>query len=115
MTRGEIVRLSGNVDRDEARALDGVMRDVAIGPAPVVVVDISAVEEVNGALLGVLVRATRWVSWRNGRMVIVCRSDELRRGLEVAGLDHDAEVRTAWPDVSSEPRARSRSGTPARP
>ena len=100
--------LSGTVHRDEARAVDSLIRGIALSPTPSVVIDISAVDEVNGALLGALVRATRWIGWRNGRVEIVCERDDLRRGLEVAGLDHLAEI-------SAEPRARSRSGTPAPP
>jgi anti-anti-sigma factor len=112
---GSIVRLSGIVDRAMARRLDTVMRDIALGPAPAVIIDIAEVDEVNGALLGVLVRTTRWVGWRNGRTVIVCPSDDLRRGLEIAGLDHLAEVHRSWPVVSPEPPARLRRETPARP
>ena len=103
-----VLVLSGTVHRDEARVLDSLMRGVALSPTPAAVIDISAVDEVNGALLGMLVRATRWIGWRNGRLEIVCGRDDLRRGLEVAGLDHLAEI-------SAEPRARSRSGTPAPP
>jgi anti-anti-sigma regulatory factor len=93
--------VSGTVHRDEARVLDSLMRGIALSPTPAVTIDISAVDEVNGALLGSLVRATRWISWGNGRVVIVCVRDDLRRGLEVAGLDHLAEI-------SSVPPARSR-------
>jgi anti-anti-sigma regulatory factor len=103
-----VLVLSGTVHREEARVIDSLMRGVALSPMPAVVIDISGVDEVNGALLGALVRATRWIGWRNGRVEIVCARDDLRRGLEVAGLDHLAEV-------SAEPRARSRSGTPAPP
>ena len=100
--------LSGTIHREEARVIDSLMRGVALAAAPTVTIDISAVDEVNGALLGALVRATRWIGWRNGRVKIVCARDDLRRGLEVAGLDHLAEV-------SAGPRAGSRSGTPAPP
>jgi anti-anti-sigma regulatory factor len=106
--RDGVLVLSGTIHREEARALDSLMRGVALSPAPGAVIDISGVDEVNGALLGALVRATRWIGWRNGRVEIVCGRDDLRRGLEVAGLDHLAEI-------SAEPRARSRSGTPAPP
>jgi anti-anti-sigma factor len=112
---GSTVRVTGTVDRTMARKLNTVMRDVALGPAPVVVIDIEGVEEVNGALLGVLVRTTRWVGWRNGRTVIVCPSDELRRGLEIAGLDHLAEVHATWPEVSPKTPGRLRLETPVRP
>ena len=93
--------VSGTVHREEARVLDSLTRGIALSPTPAVTIDISGVDEVNGALLGTLVRATRWLSWGNGRVVIVCARDDLRRGLEVAGLDHLAEV-------SSVPPARSR-------
>jgi anti-anti-sigma factor len=108
-TYGEgVLVLSGAIHREEARAVDSLMRSIALSPTPAVTIDISEVDEVNGALLGALVRATRWIGWRNGRVVIVCPREDLRRGLEVAGLDHLAEI-------SAEPRARSRSGTPAPP
>jgi anti-anti-sigma regulatory factor len=93
--------VSGTVHREEASVLDSLTRGIALSPTPAVTIDISEVDEVNGALLGALVRATRWISWRNGRVVIVCPREDLRRGLEVAGLDHLAEV-------SSGPPARSR-------
>ncbi len=103
-----VLVIDGTVHREEARVLDSLMRGVALSPAPDAVIDISGVNEVNGALLGLLVRATRWIGWRNGRVEIICERDDLRRGLEVAGLDHLAEL-------TPEPRARSRSGTPAPP
>ena len=103
-----VLVLSGTIHREEAHVLDSLMRGVALSAAPAAVIDISGVDEVNGALLGVLVRTTRWIGWRNGRVVIACAREDLRRGLEVAGLDHLAEV-------SAEPRARPRSGTPAPP
>jgi anti-anti-sigma factor len=103
-----VLVLSGTIHRDEARVLDSLMRGVALSPTPAAVIDISDVDEVNGALLGVLVRTTRWIGWRNGRVEFVCTREDLRRGLEIAGLDHLAEV-------SAAPRARSRSGTPAPP
>jgi anti-anti-sigma regulatory factor len=103
-----VLVLSGTVHREEARVLDSLMRGVALSTTPTAVIDISDVDEVNGALLGMLVRATRWIGWRNGRVEIVCGRDDLRRGLEVAGLDHLAEL-------SAAPRARSRLGTPAPP
>ena len=103
-----VLVLSGTIHREEARVLDSLMRDVALSDTPAAVIDMSDVDEVNGALLGALVRATRWIGWRNGRVEIVCSRDDLRRGLEVAGLDHLAEI-------SAEPRARSRSGTRAPP
>jgi anti-anti-sigma factor len=112
---GTVLVLHGAIDRERARALESILRDVALSPTPTAVLDISDVDEVNGALLGLLVRATRWIGWRNGRTVIVCGRDDLRRGLEVAGLDHLAEVRAQWPEVTAERRARFRSGTPAPP
>jgi anti-anti-sigma factor len=96
-----LLEVSGTVHREEARVLDSLMRGVALSDTPALTIDISGVDEVNGALLGTLVRATRWIGWRNGRVVIVCPRADLRRGLEVAGLDHLAEI-------SAEPRARSR-------
>jgi anti-anti-sigma factor len=107
---GTVVKLSGTVDRATADSLNATMRDIAQAATPEVIIDIADVDEVNGALLGVLVRTTRWVGWRNGRTVIVCPRADLRRGLEIAGLDHLAEVHSSWPELN-----RSRPGTPAQP
>jgi anti-anti-sigma regulatory factor len=57
-----------------------------------VVIDISRVEEVNGALIGALLRGSRRLAWRNRRLTIVCPQPELRRSLEIAGLDELADV-----------------------
>ncbi len=110
-----MVVLTGTVDRTTARAADQLIRAIAVEPSPVAVIDISRVDEVNGALLGVLVRATRRVGWRNGRTIIVCPRDDLLSGLQIAGLDHLADVRPSWPELSAEPAARPRPRTPERP
>ena len=60
-------------------------------------IDISHVEEVNGALIGALLRASRRLAWRNRRLTIVCEPADLRRRLEIAGLDELADVTAQLP------------------
>ena len=88
----QLIVVRGLVDRDAAQEIDVMIRHGASDPPAGVVIDISRVEEVNGALIGALLRASRRLAWRNRRLVIVCEHAELRRRLEIAGLDELADV-----------------------
>lgn len=87
----EIV-VRGTVDRDAAREIDFLVRHGMWEPPAGVVIDISQVEDVSGALIGALLRASRRLAWRNRRLRIVCPGVELRRRLEMAGLDELADL-----------------------
>ena len=88
----ELIVVHGVVDRDAAREIDLLVRRVASDPPTGVLIDISRVDEVNGALIGALLRASRKLAWRNRRLTIVCEHPDLRRRLEIAGLDELADV-----------------------
>ena len=88
----QLIVVRGVVDRDAAREIEFIIRHGASEPAAGVVIDISRVDEVNGALIGALLRASRRLAWRNRRLTIVCEHAELRRRLEIAGLDELADV-----------------------
>jgi anti-anti-sigma factor len=88
----QLIVVRGLVDRDAAREIDVLIRHGASAPPAGVVIDISHVDEVNGALIGALLRASRRLAWRNRRLTIVCEHAELRRRLEIAGLDELADV-----------------------
>jgi anti-anti-sigma factor len=87
----------GAVDRDAARGIDFLIRHGMWEPATGVVIDITQVEDMSGALIGALLRASRRLAWRNRRLTIVCPRPELQRRLEIAGLDELAEVTAALP------------------
>jgi anti-anti-sigma regulatory factor len=89
---GQLVVVRGIVDREAAREIDLLIRHGTSDPRPGVVIDISRVDEVNGALIGALLCASRRLAWRNRRLTIVCEPSELRRRLEIAGLDELADV-----------------------
>ena len=92
----QLVTVEGVVDRDVAREIDFLIRHgTSEPPACAVVIDISRVDEVSGALIGALLRASRRLAWRNRRLTIVCPQVELRRRLEIAGLDELADVTAA--------------------
>jgi anti-anti-sigma regulatory factor len=82
----------GIVDREGAREMDFLIRHGMWEPHSGVVIDLSRVEEVSGALVGALLRASRRLAWREGGLKIVCPRVDLRRRLEMAGLDELAEV-----------------------
>ena len=83
----QVVAVRGVVDREAAEEIDALIRH-----GPPEVIDISLVDEVNGALIGALLRASRRLAWRNRRLTIVCAQIELRARLEIAGLDELADV-----------------------
>jgi anti-anti-sigma factor len=103
-----VIALSGMLDRQGAATADRRVRAAVLGGAPEVVIDLSAVDEIDGALLGVLVRATRWLAWSDRRLRIVCPREDLRRGLRVAGLQRDADVEDDGPGAE----VRTGSGSP---
>jgi anti-anti-sigma factor len=88
----QLIVVRGVVDRDAAHEIDILVRRVTSDPSAGVVIDISRVDEVNGALIGALLRASRKLAWRNRRLTIVCEHLDLRRRLEIAGLDELADL-----------------------
>ena len=88
----QLIIVHGVVDRDAAREIDLLIRHGTSDPPAGVVIDISHVDEVNGALIGALLRASRRLAWRNRRLTIVCEHADLRRRLEIVGLDELADV-----------------------
>jgi anti-anti-sigma regulatory factor len=89
---GQVVVVRGVVDREAAREIGLLIGHGASDTRAGVVIDISRVDEVNGALIGALLRASRRLAWRNRRLTIVCEPMELRRRLQIAGLDELADV-----------------------
>ena len=87
------VRLPDVVDRAAARrAEERVAR--ALERARTVTIDVARVREVSGALLGLLLHASRLAARRGGRLYVVGADGEVRRGLETAGIDDLATVVT---------------------
>lgn len=78
---GHFIVVRGVVDRQAAREIDLLIRHGASDTRSEVVIDISLVDEVNGALIGALLRTSRRLAWRNRRLTIVCEPVELRRRL----------------------------------
>jgi len=95
----QVLVVHGVVDRHAAREIDYLIRHGTSDPPPRVVIDIARVEEVSGALLGALLRASRRLAWRNRRLTIVCPQVDLRRRLDIAGLDELADVTASLDSV----------------
>jgi anti-anti-sigma factor len=90
----------GPVDREAARQIDFLIRHGMWEPQARVIIDITQVEEVSGALVGALLRASRRLAWRNRRLTIWAPRAAVRQRLEMAGLDELAEV-VAVPPASA--------------
>jgi anti-anti-sigma factor len=82
-----VVTLAGPVDRELADRADALLRLVTFERDGPIAIDVSGVDAVNGALLGLVLRASRRLSWRNRQLIIVCSDPETSRGLRIAGLD----------------------------
>jgi anti-anti-sigma regulatory factor len=93
----QLIVVRGVVGSGAAREIDLLIRHGTSDPPAGVVIDISHVDEVNGALIGALLRASRRLAWRNRSLTIVCERAELRRRLEIAGLDELADVTARLP------------------
>ena len=82
----------GTVDRDAAGHIDFLIRHGMWESPTAVMIDLSRVEHVSDALIGALRRASRRLASRDRRLTIVCPQLDLRRHLELAGLDELADV-----------------------
>jgi anti-anti-sigma factor len=87
-----VVSLAGPVDRElgeRAQRLIQLVTSERDGP---ITIDVSGVDDVNGALLGLLLRTSRRLAWRNRQLIIACRDPETSRRLRIAGLDELATL-----------------------
>jgi anti-anti-sigma factor len=89
--------LAGPVDRGLAERVDPLLRQVTAEHDGPIAIDVSDVDAVNGALIGLLLRASRRLAWRNRQLVIVCRDPETSRRLRIAGLDELSTLVTESP------------------
>ena len=80
----QLVIVQGAVDRDAAREIDFLTRHGTSDVPGGVVIDLSYVDEISGALIGALLGASRGIG---SRLTIVCPQIDLRRRLEAAGLE----------------------------
>jgi anti-anti-sigma regulatory factor len=87
-----VIVVRGVVDRDGGREIEYLVRHGTSDPPADVVIDLTWAEEITGALIGALLRASRRLAWRNRRLTIVCPQADLRGRLEIAGLDELADV-----------------------
>ena len=82
-----VLALSGPVDRELARRADAALQRVLVEHDDAVAIDVSGVDAVNDAVLGVLLRASRRLGWRNRRLYVVCVQPDACTRLRIAGID----------------------------
>jgi len=87
-----VVTLTGPVDRELVERADALLQRMTFERDGPIAIDVCGVDEVNGALLGLLLRASRRLAWRNRQLIIVCRDPETSRRLRIAGLDELATL-----------------------
>lgn len=95
----QLIVVRGVVERDGARKIDSLVRHRASDSPAALVIDLSETEEITGALIGALLRASRRLAWRNRRLKILCPQAELRGRLVIAGLDELADVTASLDDA----------------
>ena len=87
-----VVTLSGPVDRELIGRADPILKRLTLERDGPIVIDVSGVEAVNGALLGLLLHASQSLAWRNRELIIACAHPEHLRRLRIAGLDELATL-----------------------
>jgi anti-anti-sigma factor len=87
-----VVTLAGPVDHELMVRVDPMLQLLTLEHDGPIVIDVSGVDAVSGALLGLLLRANRRLAWRNRRLIIACSDPEHSRRLRVAGLDELATL-----------------------
>jgi anti-anti-sigma factor len=87
-----IVTLAGPVDHELIARADPMLHLLTLEHDGPIVIDVSGVDAVNGALLGLLLRANRRLAWRNRQLIIACSHPEHSRRLRIAGLDELATL-----------------------
>lgn len=92
-----VLALSGPVDRVLAGRADAALQRLLMEHDGAVAIDVSGVDAVNGSLLGVLLRASRRLAWRNRRLYVVCVRPEPCTSLRIAGIDELATLVDAVP------------------
>jgi anti-anti-sigma factor len=87
-----VVTLAGPVDHELIEQADPMLQLPTLEHDGPILIDVSGVDEVNGALLGLLLRANRRLAWRNRELIIECSHPEHSRRLRIAGLDELATL-----------------------
>src|SRR5215210_1111138 len=102
--RGEVVRiaLSGELDRATLVALARELLECERGPASVVVIDLAALDFLDGAAFGMLLDFGRELRTRGGHLSLVNPAPQVRRILEVTAIVHEADVLDEWLEERAE-------------
>ena len=87
-----VLTLAGPVDRELITRADPLLQLLTLERDGAIVIDVSGVDAVNGALLGLLLRACRRLAWRSRQLMIACCDPENSRRLRIAGLDELATL-----------------------
>jgi anti-anti-sigma factor len=87
-----VLTLAGPVDHELIERVDRMLQLLTLEHDGPIAIDVSGVDAVNGALLGLLLRASRRLAWRNRQLIIACCDPEHSRRLRIAGLDELAAL-----------------------
>jgi anti-anti-sigma factor len=87
-----VVTLVGLVDRELIERVHPMLQRLTLEHDGPIVIDVSGVDAVNGALLGLLLRASRRLAWGSRQLIIACCDPENSRRLRIAGLDELATL-----------------------
>ena len=105
-----VVTVAGPVDRGLIERAEPMLQMPTLEREGTIVIDVSGVDDVNGALLGLLLRASRRLARRNRQLIIACSDAENSRRLRIAGLDEFATLLGPRDGVRPSPRMRKEGG-----
>ena len=103
---GEVVRIAlfGDLDRATLVALVRELRECLRGPGSVFVVDLAALEFLDGAAFRMLLDFGRELRAGGRHLSLVNPTPQVRRILEVTAMVHHADVLDEWLEEPAERR-----------
>lgn len=92
-----LLEVNGELDLSTATQLEGPLDDAVASPASAVLIDLSDCTFIDSTGIALVVRAWQRVdagagNGGEGGLVLCCQNEQVRRVLEVTGLEHSLRV-----------------------
>lgn len=92
-----LLEVNGELDLSTATQLEGPLDDATASPATAVLIDLSDCTFIDSTGIALVVRAWQRVdasagNGGEGGLVLCCQNEQVRRVLEVTGLEHSLRV-----------------------
>jgi anti-sigma B factor antagonist len=89
--RTRVIAVSGELDMAAAPAFEQKLLDCVSGEEPVIL-DLSDVTFMDSTAIGALISVRKKANMSRGRFALVCKPGDIRRMIEITGLDQAFDV-----------------------